>query len=546
MTKRKQLAIAGIFASLFIAGAPLLADTASKIRRELFEVAEPIAGGTSAVTVKAPALSASYNLTLPTTDGNANETLIGDGAGTLSWAKIADANVDSSAAIARSKIANGTADHVVINNGSGTLSSEAALSPARGGTGVSNNSAATLTRSGNHALTLTTTNTTSLTLPTTGTVATLAGAENLSSKTLASPTVTGTLLLQNPSGSQPELALSEDPDNGTDAVTVKAPASFAAYTLTLPTDDGSNGQVLQTDGNGVLSWTGVASTNDPTFTGTVTLQNPSGSQPILALSEDPDNGTNVVNIQAPATLGSDYTLTLPTTDGNADEVAITDGAGVLSFGKVANANVAADAAIAYSKLNLSSSITSSDITDGTIVNADVNASAAIAYSKLNLATSIVNADISGSAAIDGTKIVSAASGVAGVVSTGSQTFTGAKTFDGDILFNKFERILPVSYNVAADTALTSGDLTTSAVSSSLLSLATANGAFTIDGAAARSDGSILIIYNGSGQTATVNHESGTEGTGGNRFRIPGGSNYSLGNNLYAIFIYLGRWTMLKP
>lgn len=41
---------------------------------------------------------------------------------------------------------------------------------------------------------------------------------------------------------------------------------------------------------------------------------------------------------------------------------------------------------------------------GVIVNADINASAAIAYSKLNLATSIVNADISTSAAIARSKI----------------------------------------------------------------------------------------------------------------------------------------------
>jgi len=48
---------------------------------------------------------------------------------------IIDANVASNAAIARTKIANGTADHVVINNGSGTLSSEAQLANTRGGTG---------------------------------------------------------------------------------------------------------------------------------------------------------------------------------------------------------------------------------------------------------------------------------------------------------------------------------------------------------------------------------------------------------------------------
>lgn len=47
------------------------------------------------------------------------------------------------------------------------------LSPAKGGTGVANNAAATFTRSGNHALTLTTTGTTVVTLPTTGTLAIL-------------------------------------------------------------------------------------------------------------------------------------------------------------------------------------------------------------------------------------------------------------------------------------------------------------------------------------------------------------------------------------
>ncbi len=57
------------------------------------------------------------------------------------------------------------------------------LGADRGGTGVANNVAATLTRTGSHALTVTTTATTALTLPTTGTLATLAGAEALTGKT---------------------------------------------------------------------------------------------------------------------------------------------------------------------------------------------------------------------------------------------------------------------------------------------------------------------------------------------------------------------------
>lgn len=61
---------------------------------------------------------------------------------------------------------------------------------------------------------------------------------------------------------------------------------------------------------------------------------------------------------------------------------------------IANTNIAAGAAIAYSKLNLATSI----------VNGDINAAAAIAYSKLNLSNSIVNADINSAAAIAYSKL----------------------------------------------------------------------------------------------------------------------------------------------
>jgi hypothetical protein len=57
----------------------------------------------------------------------------------------------------------------------------------------------------------------------------------------------------------------------------------------------------------------------------------------------------------------------------------------IANGTIDNVDVSATAAIAYSKLNLASSI----------VNADVAAGAAIAYSKLNLASSIANGDLAG-------------------------------------------------------------------------------------------------------------------------------------------------------
>ena len=63
---------------------------------------------------------------------NGNKIDLDIGAGTL-----VNADISASAAIARSKIAAGTANHVIINDGSGNLSSEAVLAVSRGGTNSS-------------------------------------------------------------------------------------------------------------------------------------------------------------------------------------------------------------------------------------------------------------------------------------------------------------------------------------------------------------------------------------------------------------------------
>jgi hypothetical protein len=68
-------------------------------------------------------------------EGTARNLIFDADVNTLS--NVDNADIKAGAAIDRAKLAAGGVDHVVINNGSGVLSSEAALDESRGGTGVS-------------------------------------------------------------------------------------------------------------------------------------------------------------------------------------------------------------------------------------------------------------------------------------------------------------------------------------------------------------------------------------------------------------------------
>jgi hypothetical protein len=88
---------------------------------------------------------------------------------------------------------------------------------------------------------------TGLSTTATGTVLTLSDSAN---------TTTVNLILDN----QKEIRFRETTANGTNYVALKAPASVSAdLTFTLPATDGTNGQVLTTNGSGVLSFATPAS-----------------------------------------------------------------------------------------------------------------------------------------------------------------------------------------------------------------------------------------------------------------------------------------------
>lgn len=103
--------------------------------------------------------------------------------------------------------------------------------------------------------------------------------------------------------------------------------------------------------------------------------------------------------------------------------------------------------------------------NGNITNANISGSAAIAYSKLNLATSIVNADVSASAAIAGSKLNLVSPGAVGTTTPAAGKFTTleatttlklATTNQGDILYDNGTSLVRLTPGTSGQALLTQG------------------------------------------------------------------------------------------
>jgi hypothetical protein len=152
------------------------------------------------------------------------------------------------------------------------------------------------------------------------------------------------------------LLLKDGAGEGSNTITLSAPALTADYTLTFPTNDGDNLQVLSTDGSGGLSWvtqsgggggggtpggghTQIQFNEAGEFGGSASLTwdgatlNATGSIKTenSFILEDPTAGTNTVTLKAPDSLGISYVLTLPEDDGLVNQSLLTDGGGGLSW-----------------------------------------------------------------------------------------------------------------------------------------------------------------------------------------------------------------------
>lgn len=179
---------------------------------------------------------------------------------------------------------------------------------------------------------------------------TISGAKTLSSALTLNRGATGA----------GQLVISEDSDDGTNAVTITGQAMASSYTLTLPADDGTNGQALITNGSGVTSWGTVAATAGGTDTqiqfndGGTTLGGDAGfvfnkTTDTLTLGEDSVDGVVVLYNESGAT---DYNLTIQpgtqsgaatiTMPGSTATLATLGLAETLSGAKTFSANVTLD------------------------------------------------------------------------------------------------------------------------------------------------------------------------------------------------------------
>jgi len=89
---------------------------------------------------------------------------------------------------------------------------------------------------------------------------------------------------------------------------------------------GSSGQVLRSNGSGAPTWTDSLDLTDVTVSSSLFLLD----RKAIRFYEG-GGGPNYVQLRAPLTIGSDYTLSLPGDDGNPGEVLATDGSGNLSW-----------------------------------------------------------------------------------------------------------------------------------------------------------------------------------------------------------------------
>ncbi len=290
--------------------------------------------------------TAAWTLTLPVDDGAAGQVLSTDGNGVTSWV-----TNDPGVTINTTTITGGTSGRILYDNagkvgelpvGTGVATALAANVGAVGGIMVTG--ATPLTTNGvvYGAATVGELNSTAVGV----------NGQVLIGNTAAAPSWSSTLVLGTQGTTAGVLRLANVAVGAFPTTIESSSAATAAWTLTLPPNDGAAGYALVTDGTGTTSWSDVttapAGANTQvqynnsgafgaaagfTFNGTaaVTLGVQSTTQGSLVLANS-NAGAFPTTIKSSNSVTAAWTLTLPVDDGASGQALITDGSGNTSWG----------------------------------------------------------------------------------------------------------------------------------------------------------------------------------------------------------------------
>lgn len=133
----KKLAAAVLaLAAIGLVGPPIVWALAAGTNISLQNGTFAVTGPPSATTLTSNGVVLGNGSSAVTATAAGASTTVLIGGAPPAFGNITNSQIDAAAAIARSKIAAGTNDHVVINSGAGALSSEATLAGTRGGLGA--------------------------------------------------------------------------------------------------------------------------------------------------------------------------------------------------------------------------------------------------------------------------------------------------------------------------------------------------------------------------------------------------------------------------
>ena len=491
-----------------------------------------------------------------TNTGDQTITLTGDvtGSGTGSFATTIGAlkvtNAMLAGSIAASKLV-GTDIATVGTITTGTWNGSV-VGPAYGGTGVANNAASTLTISGNYATTLTVSGTTGVTLPTTGTLATLAGSETLTNKTISAASNTiSSLTNSNLSGT----AGITNANLANSSVTVTAGTGLSgggavalgsSVSLSLPTVTtglgGTNittyttGDMLYASGTNTLAKRAIGTTGQvlavaggvPTWTDTSNVGN--WQRNLGAVS--PTNITDDVLVGGISTASATFRVDSATgliTTASVNSATIVNGS--VANADLVNSSVTVTAGTGMSgggavSLGGSVTLTNAGVTSAIGTSNQVNVSAATGGVTFSLPQSIAtnsnvtfnNLNLGGSATVSGGLVLY---GTPTISTTAKQSLTLGDSSTGNIVTSK---------NISATGTLTG--LTGLTVSSGTVSLPSgeignaelANSSVTVTAGTGLSGGGAVSL----GSSVSLSLPTVTTGLGGTNI-----TTYTTGDMLYS-------------